>query len=992
MSDNRNAINKRDSKQEDYLLIIDGSSLLSTQFFGNLPKEIMFAKTTEEKEKYYDRIMQTTTGVYTNAVYGFLRVLLKIIKEQKPAYLAVAWDISRNTFRREIYPDYKGNRGETLEPLKDQFKLCQHVLDEMGIVQFMDERYEADDFSGSLCQKFETEVPIRVMTKDNDYLQLITDRTNLWLIHSTVKKTDELYEKYGLNKKEVNAPDRTFLFTPELVEKEFGIEPASVPSLKGIQGDSSDNIKGVPGVGEATAIALIKEYKTVEHLYEVLNKLDEAGKKEINEYWKSLGIKRTPLNALLKISDTELVGEKAAMLSKTLATIKKDIDLKELSLEQLRVYINKEKAQKCFEELEFKTIKIDDTKEEVTSADTFPFEEDKIKITSDLPEAENLFANLIKVWEKHQQKSKKTKKASKEENTSKIKISEIKKPEYTSSDAVGIKLVFENKSLVGISVYYGSEASFLILCEGFITSDYLSFKLKELLEKNITLSIFDVKKYLPYLKAKEESACFDITIAGYLLEPDASTYEYQTIAEKYLELSLPSEKEVIGGQSYAALALLDQEQFKKAACYESYVAHHSYPVLLKLLSERGLLPLFEGIEMPLVYTLSDMEQRGIRVDTEGLKEYGKQLGIGIIELEKQIYELVGTEFNINSPKQLGEILFERLGLSYGKKTKTGYSTSAEVLEKLSSEHPVIKLILQYRQLTKLKSTYADGLATYVEGDGRIHGTFNQTIAATGRLSSTEPNLQNIPIRMELGRKIRKVFIPEEGYLFLDADYSQIELRLLAHMSKDERLIEAYRKEQDIHRLTASQVFHTPFDEVTSAQRSNAKAVNFGIVYGISSFSLGQDLAITRKEAEEYISKYFLTYKRVKTYLDGLIEEGKETGVVKTLYGRIRPVPNLNNTNFIKRSAEERIAMNSPIQGTAADIMKLAMIHVNQALKERNLKSRLLLQIHDELLVETHESEVEEVAEIMKEEMKQAARLSVPLEVEVTKGSNWYEAK
>lgn len=991
MSENRN--NNKDKKQDDYLLIIDGSSLLSTQFFGNLPKEIMFAKTTEEKEKYFPKIMQTSTGIYTNAVYGFLRALLKIMKEQKPTYLAVTWDISRNTFRREIYPDYKGNRGETLEPLKDQFKLCQHVLDEMGVVQFMDERYEADDFSGTLCQMFEDEVPIRVMTKDNDYLQLITERTNLWLIHSTAKKTDELYEKYGLSKKEVNAPDRTFVFTPELVEKEFGILPSSVPSLKGIQGDSSDNIKGVPGVGEATAVALIKEYKTVEHLYEVLNQLDEAGKKEINEYWKTLGIKRSPINALLKISDTELVGEKAAMLSKTLATIKKDIELKDINLEQLRIHINTEKAQKCFNELEFKTLKMVNTAEEAEPSDTLSFEEEKIKITSDLEEAEALFQKLIKLWEKNQKKSKKSK-TNKNDNQegSKITISEVKKPEYNTNDAVGVKLLIEDKTLVGVSIYYGQEASFIIPCEGFITSDFISSKLKELLEKNITLAIFDVKKCLPYLKAKEESTCFDVSIAGYLLEPDASTYEYQTMAEKYLELELPGEKEVAGGQTYASLFLLDQEQYKKVACYESFVAHHAYPVLIKQLTERGVLSLFEGIEMPLVYTLYDMEQRGIRVDTKGLAVYGEQLGVSIIELEKQIYEMVGVEFNINSPKQLGEILFERLGLPYGKKTKTGYSTSAEVLEKLSSEHPVIKLILQYRQLTKLKSTYADGLATYVEGDGRIHGTFNQTIAATGRLSSTEPNLQNIPIRMELGRKIRKVFIPEDGYLFLDADYSQIELRLLAHMSNDERLIDAYRQAQDIHRLTASEVFHTPFDEVTSAQRSNAKAVNFGIVYGISSFSLGQDLDITRKEAEEYISKYFMTYPRVKTYLDGLIEEGKETGVVKTLYGRIRPVPNLNNTNFMKRSAEERIAMNSPIQGTAADIMKLAMIHVNQALKERNLKSRLLLQIHDELLVETHESEVEEVAMIMIEEMQQAARLSVPLEVSVTKGTNWYEAK
>ena len=980
---------KMEDKQE-FLLIIDGSSLLSTQFFGNLPREIMFAKTMEEKEKFFSKIMQTSTGVYTNAVYGFLRALLKIIKEQKPTYLAVTWDVSRNTFRRELYPDYKGNRGETLEPLKTQFQLCQHVLEEMGVVQFMDERYEADDFSGTLCEKFEEMVPIRVMTKDNDYLQLITEQTNLWLIHSTAKKTDELYEKYGISKKEVNAPDRTFLFTPELVEKEFGIKPSSVPSLKGIQGDSSDNIKGVPGVGETTAVALIKEYETVERLYEVLNSLDESGKKELNEYWKSLGIKRTPMNALLKESETELVGEKAAKLSKTLATIKKDIDLNGLTLEQLKIHLDTQKAQKCFEELEFKTLKIDfaDTEEASVS---IRFPEEKIKVSSDLEEVEEFFRSLSKAWEKNQKKSKKSK-LTKLESQSAIKISEVKKPTYTSEDAVGIKLLVEEKCLVGVSVYYGEENALIVLCEGFITPELISTKLKELLEQKVTLAMFDVKKNLPYLDAKEESLCFDVGIAAYLLEPDASTYEYQNLSEKYLELELSSEKEMSLSNTYTGLLMMDPSGLRKLSSYESFVAHKVYPVLMKALCEKGLLPLYEGIEMPLVYTLYDMEQRGIRVDTDGLKSYSEQLGVSIAELEAKIYELVGTEFNINSPKQLGEILFERLGLPYGKKTKTGYSTSAEVLEKLSSEHPVISLILQYRQLTKLKSTYADGLATYVEGDGRIHGKFNQTIAATGRLSSTEPNLQNIPIRMELGRKIRKVFIPEEGFLFLDADYSQIELRLLAHMSADERLVEAYKQAQDIHRLTASQVFHTPFDEVTSAQRSNAKAVNFGIVYGISSFSLGQDLDISRKEAEEYISQYFKTYPNVKTYLDGLIEEGTESGVVKTLYGRIRPVPNLTNTNFMKRSAEERIAMNSPIQGTAADIMKLAMIHVNQELKDRKLKSRLLLQIHDELLVETHESEVEEVAKIMEEEMRNAANLLVPLEVEVTKGNNWYEAK
>jgi DNA polymerase-1 len=402
--------------------------------------------------------------------------------------------------------------------------------------------------------------------------------------------------------------------------------------------------------------------------------------------------------------------------------------------------------------------------------------------------------------------------------------------------------------------------------------------------------------------------------------------------------------------------------------------------------------LFVTIDMPLIYTLYDMEIRGIHVHRSELKIYGEKLALRIDQLEKDIYQLVDEQFNINSPKQLGSILFEKLRLPFGKKTKTGYSTSADILDKLVCEHPVISMILEYRQLTKLKSTYADGLATYIGKDERIHGKFHQTIAATGRISSTEPNLQNIPIRMELGREIRKVFIPEDGFVFVDADYSQIELRVLAHMSGDERLIAAYQEGQDIHRITASQVFHTPMDEVTSLQRRNAKAVNFGIVYGISSFGLGQDLNITRKEAETYINEYFATYPKVKTFLEGLVEEGKRDGYVTTLFGRRRPIPELNASNFMQRSFGERVAMNSPIQGTAADIIKIAMIQVNERLKSQNMKSRLILQIHDELLIEAHMDEVAKVKEILEEEMHKAADLSVPLEIDVNTGDNWYDAK
>ena len=427
-------------------------------------------------------------------------------------------------------------------------------------------------------------------------------------------------------------------------------------------------------------------------------------------------------------------------------------------------------------------------------------------------------------------------------------------------------------------------------------------------------------------------------------------------------------------------------------CYEAYTAWASIEPLTAKLKEEQMWQLFTEIEMPLVFTLYDMEQNGVKVEAEALRSYGAQLGVKIVELEKEIYDAAGEEFNINSPKQLGVILFEKMGLKGGRKTKTGYSTAADVLEKLAPDYPIITKILEYRQLTKLKSTYADGLAAYINEDGRIHGRFNQTITATGRISSTEPNLQNIPIRMELGRLIRKVFVPEEGYVFVDADYSQIELRVLAHCSEDAQLIQAYKEAQDIHRLTASQVFHTPFEEVTDLQRRNAKAVNFGIVYGISSYGLSEDLSIDIKEAKQYIEQYFKTYPGIKSFLDDTVKHAKEMGYVVTLFGRRRPVPELKSSNFMQRSFGERVAMNAPIQGTAADIMKIAMCAVNNRLKENHMKSRLVLQVHDELLVEAYHTEVEEVKQILKEEMEQAASLEVPLVVDMHTGENWYEAK
>ena len=484
-----------------------------------------------------------------------------------------------------------------------------------------------------------------------------------------------------------------------------------------------------------------------------------------------------------------------------------------------------------------------------------------------------------------------------------------------------------------------------------------------------------LKEFLGYLPQADSGRSFDVIVAAYLLNPLKSDYNYEDVAREQLGL------------------LIDEKLDDTAkSCYEAYTAYAAAPLLEKKLEETGMYRLFREVEMPLVFTLYNMEQAGVQVEAEELKTYGDQLGTRIVELEKEIYDLAGEEFNINSPKQLGVILFEKLGMPHAKKTKTGYSTAADVLDKLAPDYPIVAKILEYRQLTKLKSTYADGLAVFIGTDGRIHGKFNQTVTATGRLSSTEPNLQNIPVRMELGRLIRKVFVPKEGCVFVDADYSQIELRILAHCSGDEQLIQAYREARDIHRMTASQVFHTPFDEVTDLQRRNAKAVNFGIVYGISSFGLSQDLSITRKEAAQYIEHYFETYPGIKKFLDDSVAHAKENGYAVTLFGRRRPVPELKSSNFMQRSFGERVAMNAPIQGTAADIIKIAMIGVDEELRKRNMKSRLILQVHDELLIEADENEVEEVKEILKDKMEHAADLSVPLIADMHTGKNWYEAK
>lgn len=557
---------------------------------------------------------------------------------------------------------------------------------------------------------------------------------------------------------------------------------------------------------------------------------------------------------------------------------------------------------------------------------------------------------------------------------------------------IGVALLSDKEGVYGLGIALTKGEIYYVPVEGLLTGDYICAALKEIADSTILCSI-DVKSMLKHVGLEDAGHVFDTGVAVYLLNPLKSSYTFDDIAREYLDGALlPTRTDLLGKDSLKAAWEKSSDGLMSYACHLAYTAYATREPIENALKETEMWNVYREIELPLIFTLDSMEKWGIRVKGEELKSYGEKLQVRIAELEKLIYEQAGGEFNINSPKQLGVILFEKMGIPGGRKTKTGYSTAADILEKLAPEQPIVNDILEYRQLTKLKSTYADGLSAVIEADGRIHSTFNQTITATGRISSTEPNLQNIPVRMELGRLIRKVFVPEDGYVFLDADYSQIELRVLAHMSGDEKLIQAYREAEDIHRLTASQVFHVPFDEVTDLQRRNAKAVNFGIVYGISSFGLSQDLSITRKEAAEYIEKYFETYPKIKVFLDGLVADGKEKGYVSTMLGRRRPIPELKSGNFMQRSFGERVAMNSPIQGTAADIIKIAMNRVYQRLKEEGLQSRLVLQVHDELLIETKKEEVETVSRILEEEMKGAVHLSVELDVDMHEGNSWYEAK
>ncbi len=867
------------------IVLIDGHSILNRAFYG-LPD------------------LTNSEGLHTNAVYGFLTILFKILEEEKPEYLTVAFDVHAPTFRHEMYAEYKGTRKPMAEELRQQVPVIKEVLKAMGIRTIECAGLEADDILGTLSKRCEDAgMDVAVISGDRDLLQLATEKVKI-RIPKTKQGRTEVEDYYAAD-----------------VLLRYQVTPKEFIDLKALMGDASDNIPGVPSIGEKTAAKIITQYHSIENAYAHVDEVKPPrASKALKEHWE------------------------LAVLSKKLAEINVEAEFEYEISEAKLGNIYTEEAYAYFQRLQFKNLL------------------SRFDVTAPANQVEENFRRIKKRSEA-------------EEIFSKALQAECIGA-CVFRDTENVLPLFSNQAGIGgIGLCYGDTDIFCISAGEEIRTDWLLERLSEIAAETERFVMFDLKAAMEFVTITRQDNCFDAAVAAYLLNPLKSDYTYEDVAREQLDLIIEEKCEK-----------------EEKVCYEAYTAYKSSGILLSKLREAQMDRLFENIEMPLVFTLYDMEQNGVRADGEALKIYSSQLGARIEELEKEIYEAAGEVFNINSPKQLGVILFEKLKIPGGKKTKTGYSTAASVLEKLEPDYPVIHKILEYRQYTKLKSTYADGLVNYIGSDGRIHGKFHQTVTATGRISSTEPNLQNIPIRMELGRLIRKVFVPEDGYVFLDADYSQIELRILAHCSGDRHLIEAYRDAKDIHRITASQVFHVPFDEVTDLQRRNAKAVNFGIVYGISSFGLSEDLSIGRKEAAKYIEDYFQTYPGIKLFLDDTVKHAKEMGYVVTLFGRRRPVPELSSSNFMQRSFGERVAMNAPIQGTAADIIKIAMSGVNRRLKEEKLKSRLVLQIHDELLIEVYEPELEQVKGILREEMEQAAELDVPLEIDMHTGTSWYEAK
>ena len=888
------------------LVLIDGHSIMFRAFYG-MPLT-----------------MTAPDGVHTNAVYGFLAIMRKIIEEERPDYLAVAFDRPTPTFRHEKYEAYKGNRSPAPPEFHEQMPLIRDLLSSMGIRYIEMDGWEADDILGTLSRRGEDSgMTVSLVSGDRDLLQIATDKTEIIL--PKTKGGQTTYERYHAQQ----------------VLETMGVTPLEFIDMKALMGDSSDNIPGLPGVGPKTASAIISQFHSIENAHE---HVDEIKPKKAQ-------------NAMRDHYDL-------AVLSKDLATIRCDAPVDVSFEERTLGEIYNEKSYEMFRRLNFKSL-------------LGLFEADK----SEVP----VSVEVTVVTDRAEAR----------------KIFEEARNHAENGGDVGIDFVSEKR------VLYAAGLAFSDKCYGFpenklIDADFLLGSFAGIVSGTGRIGCVNAKEIEKLLRITDAAGFYDSVVGAYLIDPLKSDWEYDDVANGYLKTTVKAREELIGKKGPAAW-VADRRKKKEnedetrinlavTAGLAAWTGLMSIDPVLKRLDEEGMKALYLDVEMPLTAVLASMENEGILTSRDELVRYSEMLGARVDELTQEIYEEAGEEFNINSPKQLGAILFEKMKLPGGKKTKTGYSTAADVLEKLAPDYKIVANILEYRTYSKLKSTYADGLQTNIESDGKIRTTFNQTITATGRLSSTDPNLQNIPMREDLGRRIRKCFYPAEGCVFVDADYSQIELRVLAHMSGDEKLIEAYREAKDIHRTTASQVFHVPFDEVTDQMRRNAKAVNFGIVYGISSFGLSQGLSISRKEAQDYINDYFHTYPKIKAFLDRLVRNAREKGYAESLFGRRRPVPELKSSNFMQRSFGERVAMNSPIQGTAADIIKIAMIRVFNRLRKEGMQSKLILQIHDELLIEAPNDEAERARALLEEEMKAAASLDVVLETDCHIGTDWYEAK
>lgn len=858
---------------ENKLAIIDGSSLLYRAFYALPPT------------------MTSPDGVPTNAVYGFLRMLLSLYRELDPAYVAVTFDKDRQTFRMEMYDGYKATRKPAPAELVPQFDLILEVMHVMGVAVYSLSGYEGDDVLGTLSARYEKELPVAIVTGDRDALQLASDRTTVYLTQKGISSMSEM--------------------TPKAVEEKYGITPSQVIDMKALMGDTADNIPGVPGIGEKTALKLLTQYKTLDNLYAHVDEIKGAQGKKL------------------------AAGKDMAYLSYKLAAIKRDVPM-ETTLEEMAQPVHISEMKELFSRLGINLL--------------------------------SQFGELPRFTALAEAKKEEVAKAGEKAEDWKDGLSFEGKETAISFDLEGTAPFFKAK---GVVIAENGHA-YLVKAEQF-------GKAAEALRKAKVVITENSKPIMETDFPWEGIPFFDTTIAAYLLDPTRTTYPLSYLAGLFKKPEIYADEMKDFASKGAAVSLFILSIYEDAR---------------DMLKKNGVEKLYDEVEQPLVKVLAAMEKAGIATDTKRWEEVHADMKSREEALISKIYEQAGEEFNINSPKQLGHILFEKMGLPAGKKTKTGYSTAADVLEELAEQYPFVKNILEYRSLSKLISTYLEALPLLIRKEtGRIHTTFNQTVTATGRLSSSDPNLQNIPVRTEEGKKIRSLFVPGEGYdSFISSDYSQVELRVLAHMSEDEGLIRAFLNKEDIHRRTAAEVMGIPFEDVTPEQRSHAKAVNFGIIYGISDFGLARQLGITRTAAADYIKAYFERYPSIHAFMNRMIEDARKTGRAVTLYGRYRELADINSKNFQRRSFAERTAMNTPIQGTAADIMKMAMIAVYDKMKAGNFKSRVLLQVHDELVAEVTADEKEAVAKLLKETMESVVSLRVPLVADVNEGKNWAETK